>query len=159
MSTRINDKRALQSAQQQLFGLEQYLHGTGLDANLLHLVKMRASQINGCAFCLAMHARDLRENGEREDRIYVLDAWRETDWFTDRERAALAWTEAVTALPNQQVPDEVFEQARAEFSERDLADLTLAVIAINGWNRLNIALAQTPPVAFTIDAKKDVAAD
>lgn len=158
MSIRINDKRALQGAQQQLLGLEQYVHGTGLDANLLHLVKMRASQINGCAFCLAMHARDLRENGEREDRIYVLDAWREAGWFSDRERAALAWTEEVTTLPSQQVSDEVFELARAQFSERELADLTLAVIAINGWNRANIAF-HTPPVPFTIGAKEGVAAD
>jgi AhpD family alkylhydroperoxidase len=119
---------------------------------------MRVSQINGCALCLAMHARDLRLRGEREDRLYVLDAWRETTWFTDRERAALAWAEAVTRLNNGGVPDEVFEQARTQFTERELADLTLATIAINGWNRLNIAF-HASPTPFTIDAAESVAAD
>jgi AhpD family alkylhydroperoxidase len=109
---------------------------------------MRASQINGCAYCLVMHADDLRKGGEREERIHVLNAWREAPWFSDRERAALAWTEAVTTLADRQVPDDVFTEARSQFSERELADLTLAVIAINGWNRLNIAF-QIPPPRFT----------
>lgn len=159
MSTRMTDQTSVQGAVQQLLGLENYLHQTGLDRNLLELVKMRVSQLNGCAFCLAMHAKALREAGEREDRLHVLPAWRETDWFSDRERAALAWGEAVTVLRDQQVPDDVFEQARAQFSEQDLADLTLAVIAINGWNRANIALTHTSPVPFTVGEGEEVAAD
>lgn len=148
MSTRRSRPDALRGAREQLLHLESYLRATGLDAQLLHLIKMRASQINGCAYCLVLHADDLRKGGEREERIHVLNAWRETTWFTDRERAALAWTEAVTTLPNREVSDDVYEGARAQFSERELADLTLAVIAINGWNRLNIAF-HTPPPAFT----------
>lgn len=158
MTSRIENQRELRGAQQQLLGLEQYLHTTELETHLLHLIKMRASQINGCAYCLVMHARDLLESGEREDRIYVLDAWRETDWFTERERAALAWTEAVTTLANREVPDDVFAQARDQFSEKELADLTLAVIAINGWNRLNVAF-HTPPVPFTTRERQEVTAD
>lgn len=150
MSGRITNPSDLNAVRQQLLGLENYLNASSLDRNLLDLVRMRASQINGCAFCLAMHARDLRQSGEREDRLAVLDAWREAPWFSDRERAALAWTEAVTSLPNHEVPDDLFAQARAEFTEPELADLTLTVIAINGWNRLNIAF-QVPPVPFTIE--------
>lgn len=154
MSTRMTDTNAAQGAIQQLSSIETYLHGADLDQNLIELAKMRVSQINGCAFCLAMHAKALREAGEREDRLHVLPAWRETNWFTDRESAALAWAEAVTTLEHNEVPSDVFEQARAEFSEKELADLTLAVIAINGWNRLQIALMHTPPVAFTIKQRQ-----
>ncbi len=155
MSKRITNLSNMQGAM-QLVGINSYLKESGLGDELLELVSMRASQINGCAYCLAMHARDMRERGEREDRLAVLSAWRETSWFTDRERAALAWTEAVTTLTNREVPDEVFAQARAEFSERELADLTLSVVLINGWNRFNIAF-QNPPVAFTIDGKEEAA--
>jgi AhpD family alkylhydroperoxidase len=157
MTKRLTDRGAAQGAVQQILNIERYMRGTGIDHRLLELVKMRVSQVNGCAFCLAMHAKALREAGEREDRIAVLPAWRETDWFSDRERAALAWAEAVTTLEHQHVPDSIFEQARAEFSERELADLTLAVIAINGWNRLNIALTQTDPTPFTMDADAEAA--
>jgi AhpD family alkylhydroperoxidase len=143
------DKRAFRNVYQQLGGIETYLHDSTIEENLLHLIKMRVSQINGCAYCLAMHAKDLRDAGEREDRIYVLPAWRETDWFSERERAALAWAEALTTLPNREVPDDVFELASAEFTEPELADLTLAVIAINGWNRLNIAF-HTEPTPFPV---------
>lgn len=151
MSGRITNPRELNAVRDQMLGLEEYLRASRLDVDLLDLVRMRASQINGCAFCLAMHAKDLRERGEREDRLSLLAAWRETPWFSDRERAALAWTEAVTTLPNHEIHDDLFAQARAEFTEAELADLTLAVIAINGWNRLNIAF-QVPPAPFTIDA-------
>lgn len=157
MSTRIIDASAREGVVQQMLHIAQYLRESDLDHNLIELLSMRASQINGCAFCLALHAKMLREAGEREDRLAVLAAWRETDWFTDRERAALAWTEEVTTLPNRQVSDEVFEQARAQFSEKDLWDLTLAVIAINGFNRLNVAF-HNPPVPFTID-QDQIAAD
>jgi len=157
MASRITDQQALQDIVQPMLGLHAYLQRSSIEEHLGNLVTMRVSQINGCAFCLAMHARDLREAGEREDRIAVLDAWRETDWFTARERAALAWAEAVTTLPNREVPEDVFEQARKEFDEKELADLTLAVIAINGWNRINIAF-HTPPQPFTIEAKEAVTA-
>ena len=152
MATRMTDKRAFRNTYQQLGAIETYLHSSTIESNLLHLVKMRVSQVNGCAYCLAMHAKVLRDAGEREDRIYVLPAWRETNWFTDRERAALAWAEALTTLPNREVPEDVFEVARGEFTEPELADLTLAVIVINGWNRLNIAFHGEPtpfPVAET----------
>jgi AhpD family alkylhydroperoxidase len=157
MTFRLSDKTALQGAVQQLLRIKQYLWEGSLNPNLMLLTSMRASQINGCAFCLAMHAQELRKAGEREDRLHVLNAWRETDWFTDRERAALAWTEEVTTLPNRQVSEDVFVQLRTEFSEQELADLTLAVIAINAANRLNIAF-HNPPVPFTIDAGEVVAA-
>lgn len=157
MSIHLEDRSALRGAIQQLLNLSAYARESGLGMELLELVSMRASQINGCAFCLALHAKTLREAGEREDRLAVLPAWRETDWFTERERAALAWTEAVTMLENREVPDEVAEQARAQFSDKELADLTMAVIAINGWNRLNVAF-HNPPVPFTI-GQEVVAAD
>jgi AhpD family alkylhydroperoxidase len=112
---------------------------SGLDHRLLELVKMRASQINGCAFCLDMHSKDARAAGETEQRLYLLDAWREVDLYSERERAALAWTEAVTLVSEGHVPDEVFAQARAHFSEEELVSLTMAIVAINGWNRLAIA--------------------
>ena len=157
MASRITRPSSLHGAHQQIFGMENYLKTCGLDVNLLDLVRVRASQINGCAFCLAMHVEELRERGEREDRLAVLSAWRDTPWFTEREQAALAWAEAVTTLDNREVPDEVFERARSQFSEQELADLTLAVIAINSWNRINIAF-RNPPKPFTIEAKETVAA-
>ena len=157
MTFRLTGMTALQGAVQQMLRTHEYLKESGLDYNLLELVSMRASQINGCANCLALHAKALREAGEREDRLAVLPAWRETDWFSDRERAALAWTEVVTTLEKGAVPDHVFAQARAEFSEQELADLTLAVTAINSANRLSIAF-RYPPAPFTIDANETVAA-
>jgi AhpD family alkylhydroperoxidase len=107
-------------------------------------VKMRASQINGCAFCLDMHSKDARAAGETEQRLYALDAWRETPFFTDRERAALAWTEAVTRVSETHVPDEIYETVRQHFTEKELVDLTLAIVAINGWNRLAISFRSVP---------------
>jgi AhpD family alkylhydroperoxidase len=124
-------------------GLEEYVNGCGLEPNLLDLVRTRASQLNGCAFCLDMHSKDLRARGESEQRIYLLDAWREAPFYTDRERAALAWTEAVTLLPGHEVSDAVYDEALQHFSEEELANLTLAIVAINGWNRLNVAF-RTP---------------
>jgi AhpD family alkylhydroperoxidase len=127
-----------------MLGLENHTNESGLEPTLLDLIRLRASQINGCAFCLDMHWKDLRAAGESDQRLYSLDAWRETPFYTDRERAALAWTEAVTVIANDRVPDEVYEEARQHFSEKELADLTLAIIAINGWNRLNIAFRTVP---------------
>ena len=127
-----------------MYGLHKPLSQSGLEKGLLDLVYFRVSQINGCAFCLDMHSKDLRAAGETEQRLYVLEAWRESPFYSDRERAALAWAEAVTTLSDKNVPDDVYEQARAQFSEAELVNLTLAVIAINGWNRLNIAFRTTP---------------
>jgi len=125
-------------------GLESYVHQCGLEHPLLELVKTRASQINGCAFCLDMHTKDARAAGETEQRLYALSAWEETPFFTDRERAALAWTEAVTRVADTHVPDDVFELVRKQFTEKELADLTLAIVTINGWNRLAVAFRKVP---------------
>ena len=122
-----------------MLGLHKPLSQSGLEKGLLDLVFFRVSHINACASCLDMRSKDLRAEGESEQRLYVLEAWRESPFYSDRERAALAWAEAVTTLRDKEVPDDVYEQARAQFSEAELANLTLAVIAINGWNRLNIA--------------------
>src|SRR5512138_2538740 len=118
-----------------MLGLEHYLHECGLEESLYTLVKLRASQINGCAFCIDMHWKDLRALGENEQRLYGLDAWRESPYYTDRERAAFAWTEAVTNIQTEHVPDELFEQTRKQFTDKELADLTVAVATINAWNR------------------------
>lgn len=143
MEPRFNEKVA-PGAYKAMFGLEQYLHTCGLEESLLHLIKLRASQINGCAYCLDMHWKDLRSIGEREQRLYSLDAWRECPYYTERERAALAWAEAVTLITNGHVPDSVYEEVRPHFNEKELADLTLAVAAINAWNRLAISGRATP---------------
>src|SRR5215216_5028198 len=127
-----------------MYGLHKPLSQSGLETPLLDLVYFRVSQINGCAYCLDMHSKDLRAAGETEQRLYLLDAWRESPFYTERERAALAWAEAVTLVTEGHVPDEVYEQARAVFSEEELVNLTLAVVAINGWNRLSIAFRVTP---------------
>jgi len=123
-----------------MLGLETYLHQSGLEIPLLHLIKLRASQINGCAYCIDMHWKDLRAIGENEQRLYGLDAWRESPYYSERERAALAWTEAVTLVASTQVPDAVYEEARRQFNEKEITDLTLAVATINAWNRLAISL-------------------
>ena len=138
---------AAPGAYKAMLGLEQYLHDCGLEGSLIHLIKLRASQINGCAYCLDMHWKDLRALGETEQRLYSLDAWRECAWFSDRERAALAWTEAVTLITSGHVPDTVYDDVRPQFSDKELSDLTLAVATINAWNRLAIA-ARTEPGTY-----------
>lgn len=143
MEQRINAFKEAPGALQALYGIRAYLGKSGLDDNLLHLLYFRVSQINGCAFCLDMHSKDLRANGETEQRLYMIAAWREALVYTDRERAALAWAEAVTILVNCDVSDDVFEQASKQFTEKELIDLTLAVTTINTFNRLNIAF-RTP---------------
>lgn len=120
------------------------LDNAGIEPPLRELVRIRASQINGCAYCIDMHTKDLRARGESEQRLYMLDAWRESPFYSERERAALVWTEAVTRVTDGHVPDEVYEQTRAQFSEEELANLTLAAVAINSWNRLNIAFRTVP---------------
>lgn len=124
--------------------IDQYVAGAGLEFTLLELVRLRASQLNGCAYCVDMHTKDARAKGETEQRLYGLSVWRETPYYTGRERAALAWTEAVTMVHDGHVPDAVYEEARAEFDESELIALTGAVIAINAWNRLAIAVRTVP---------------
>ena len=127
-----------------MLGLEKYLATSSIEPKLYHLTKLRASQINGCAYCIDMHWKDLRAAGETEQRLYGLDAWRESPYYTDRERAAFEWTEAVTLVSQGHVPDRVYDAVRSQFNEKELADLTLAVATINAWNRLAIA-ARTEP--------------
>ena len=151
MQARLNWTQAAPDAYKAMSALSNFSGNTGLEKSLLELVKIRASQINGCAFCLAMHTRDARAQGESEERIYLLDAWRESPGFSERERAALAWTEAMTRLGPEGVPDEVFETARAQFSEAELANLSIAVVVINSWNRLQIAF-RVPPAVKSVKA-------
>ena len=147
MQPRINHSSVSPGALQAMFGLESYLKECGLEQSLLELVKLRASQINGCAYCIDMHTKDARARGETEQRLYLLNAWREAPFYSEREQAALEWTEAVTLITEGHVPDEVFERVRKHFTENELADLTLAVVAINGWNRLNISF-RTPAGSY-----------
>jgi len=144
MEARIDLKHVNPGIMHAMLGLERQVHKAGLDSKLLDLVRMRASQINGCAYCLDMHSKDARANGESEQRLYGLEAWRETPYYSARERAALEWTEALTLVSETHVPDEVYERVRQQFSEDELAHLSLAVVAINGWNRLNVAARTVP---------------
>jgi AhpD family alkylhydroperoxidase len=139
MEQRLNAFEIRPGALTALYGLGKYLAKSPVEQPLLNLIYFRVSQINGCAFCLDMHSQDLRLAGETEQRLYVLDAWREGPFYTDRERAALAWAEAVTKITNGDVPDQVYNEARKQFSEEELIDLTLAVTTINTYNRINIA--------------------
>jgi AhpD family alkylhydroperoxidase len=144
MKPRIDSRRVNPKVRQHMLAINAYLHGSSLGSRLLHLVEIRASQINGCAQCLDMHSQDARAESESEQRLHTLAAWRETPFFDERERAALEWTEAVTLVAETRVPDEVYERVRQHFSEQELIDLTLAVTQINTWNRLNVALRSLP---------------
>jgi len=144
MKARLNAKEQSPAGMKAMTALHAFVHQCGLEKSLLELVKLRASQINGCAHCIDMHAKALRAAGESERRIYLLNAWRESPQYTARERAALTWTEALTLVTQGHVPDEVYEAARREFGESDLVNLTLAVVAINGANRINIAFRTVP---------------
>ena len=144
MEPRMDYMKTAPDGYKAMSALESYVRQSGLEHSLLELVKTRASQINGCAFCLDMHTKDARAAGETEQRLYTLSTWQETSFFSDRERAALAWTEAVTRVADTQVPDDVFERVRQQFTEKELADLTLAIVTINGWNRLAIAFRKVP---------------
>ena len=144
MEPRIDYLKSARGAYHAMLGIEHYLEQCGLEESLLHLLKLRVSQINGCAYCIDMHWKDLRAIGESEQRLYGLDAWEESPYYTDRERAALAWAESVTNIQDGHVPDEVFESVKGAFTEKELADLTLAVTAINSWNRLSIAARTVP---------------
>lgn len=144
MQPRLDLMKTASGGYKAMAGLESYVRHSGLEPSLLHLIKLRASQINGCAFCIDMHSKDARAEGETEQRLYALDAWRETPFYTDRERAALAWTEAVTLIRDGHASDEVYEQARTQFRDEELVNLTLAIVAINGWNRLSVAFRVVP---------------
>jgi AhpD family alkylhydroperoxidase len=144
MQSRIEYADVAPAGMAAMLGLENYVRRSGFDPALLELVKLRASQINGCAYCLDMHTKDARARGESEQRLYAIVVWRETPFFSERERAALAWAEAVTQVSCQHVPDEVYDLARQHFSEKELVDLTLAIVAINGWNRLAISFRKVP---------------
>jgi AhpD family alkylhydroperoxidase len=144
--------KAAPGARDALLRLSEYVNRSGLEESLLGLVYLRASQINGCAFCLDMHWKDLRAMGQSEETLYMLNAWRESPGYTERERAALAWTEAVTLVAAGHVPDDVYQAARRQFTEAELAHLTLAIGVINVWNRLNIAF-RTPAGHYRAAAK------
>jgi len=157
MSSRASYGKAAPEVFQGMLALHAVVQKTGLDPALVDLVNLRVSQINGCAYCLDMHSKDLRARGETEQRLYMLSAWREVpDLYNAREQAALAWAEAVTRLTDQEVSDRVYEQAREEFDDKELAQLTLAVVAINGWNRLNVAF-HTPAGNYKSAIKQSAA--
>ncbi|HEX8771957.1 MAG TPA: carboxymuconolactone decarboxylase family protein [Pyrinomonadaceae bacterium] len=139
METRIDYGKAAPGSVQAMYKLQKYVDGSGLEHPLLELIKTRVSQINGCAYCIDMHTKDARAAGETEQRLYGLSAWREAPYYTERERAALAWAEVITLISETHASDEEYEAARAEFSEEELVKLTMAIIAINGWNRISIA--------------------
>jgi AhpD family alkylhydroperoxidase len=145
LEPRIDYQKALPpEALRAFYQVEHAVHKSGLDEKLLHLIKMRASQLNGCAFCLDMHSKDARLAGETEQRLYGLNAWRETPYYTDRERAALEWTEAVTLISRDQTPDDVYERTRKFFDEAEFGALTLAIVMINNWNRIAISFRAVP---------------
>jgi AhpD family alkylhydroperoxidase len=144
MEPRLDVSKIDPKAYHAMSALEAYVRNSGLEPALLELVKMRASQVNGCAYCIDMHSKDARARGESEQRLYALSAWHEAPFFTDRERAALAWTESVTLIGQDHAPDELFEEVRRHFDENELVKLTMAILAINGWNRLAIAFRAVP---------------
>lgn len=157
MQSRASYQKAAPEVFQGMLALTMVVQKSGLAPGLVDLVNQRVSQINGCAYCLDMHSKDLRARGETEQRIYMLSAWREVpDLYNARERAALAWAEAVTRLTDQDVSDEVYDQARKEFSDKELAQLTLSIVAINGWNRLNVAF-RTPASNYKSAIKQSAA--
>jgi len=139
MQPRLDYKKVAPEALEAMYAVERYARNSGLDPKLLELVRLSASQINGCAYCVDMHTKDARAQGEAEQRLYAVAVWKEAPFFNSRERTALAWTEAVTLVSRDHVPDPIYEMARREFSEKELIDLTMAVIAINGWNRLAVS--------------------
>jgi AhpD family alkylhydroperoxidase len=154
MDRRIDFWKAAPQGAIALRNLQRYVNDCGLEPSLMELVKTRASQINGCAYCIDMHTKDARAAGESEQRLYALSAWRETPFFSERERAALAWTEALTLIANGPVEDALYEESRRHFSDKELVDLSLAVIAINGWNRLAIPF-RSPAGSYQPPQAKD----
>ena len=149
MEERLKYARVASRGYRAMAALQDYVDDCGLEPLLLELVKMRASQINGCAYCIDMHSQDARAMGESEQRLYELNAWRETPFYTERERAALLWTEELTLISQGHAPDAVYEEVRQHFSEEELVNLTLAIVAINGWNRLAIGFRSQPGIYQT----------
>ncbi len=152
MQPRLNYLQIAPETMKAAVALETILAKSGLEQSLYHLVKTRASQINGCAYCIHMHTRDARAHGETEERLYLLDAWRESPLYSDRERAALAWTEALTHISETHAPDDVYEEVRKHFSEQDTVNLTMLIGMINLWNRLAISMRSIHPVKKTAAA-------
>ncbi len=144
MEPRLSYTEAAPGAYEAMSRLQRYVDNCGLEKPLLELVKLRASQINGCAYCIDMHTKDARANGETEQRLYGLSAWHETPFYTDRERAALLWTETVTLISQTHIPDDVYEEVRKHFGEKEIVDLTTAIVTINGWNRLAVGFRTVP---------------
>lgn len=144
MDPRIRYAQVAPKAIEALYAIEKYVRNRGLEPSLLELVKMRASQINGCAYCIDMHSKDARAEGETEQRLYGLTAWREAPYYSERERSVLAWTESVTEISKDHAPDDVYDELRRHLSEEEIIDLTMAIIAINGWNRLAISFRTVP---------------
>jgi AhpD family alkylhydroperoxidase len=144
MKQRLNYSHAVPEAMKGMLELEKYVHDSGFPRTIYELVKTRASQLNGCAYCIDMHTKDARRAGETEQRLYGLNAWRETPFYTEQERAALAWTEALTLISQNDVPDSLYDATREYFSEKEIVALTMAIIAINGWNRLAIGFRTVP---------------
>ena len=144
MEPRLDYRKFSPEPLQAMLAMEKYIAGCGLDQKFVHLLKLRASQINGCAYCIDMHSIDARAAGETEQRLYALDAWRETPFFDDRERAALAWIEAVTLVSQGYVPDAVYDEARKHFSEKEIVDLTYLASTINAWNRIAVSMRALP---------------
>lgn len=152
MEPRIEYHQASSGAYRAMLGMEEFVRACGLEHPLLELVKTRASQINRCAYCIDMHTKDARAGGETEQRLYALGAWRETPFYSERERAALEWTEALTLISENDVPDEMYERVRRHFTDAELVNLTLAIITINGWNRLAIPFRSVPG-SYQVPAK------
>jgi AhpD family alkylhydroperoxidase len=144
MSPRLDYTKVAPGALRAMYGLEKYMAESSIEKPLRELIKLRASQINGCAYCIDMHWKDARADGESEQRLYGLSAWREAPYYSERERAALAWTEVLTLIADSHVADELYEQTRRQFSEQELVDLSLAVVTINAWNRLTISFRAEP---------------
>jgi AhpD family alkylhydroperoxidase len=144
MTPRIEYARVAPEAMRAMLALQRYVNDSGIEHTLLELVKLRASYINGCAYCVDMHARDARKAGDTEQRLFAVPVWRETPFFTPRERAALAWTESVTQVAQSGVPDDVYDEVREHFSDAELVQLTMAIVVINGWNRIAVSF-RTPP--------------
>lgn len=144
MEMRLDYGKASRGAMQAMHGLERHLKTTTIEPSLRELINLRSSQLNGCAYCIDMHSKDARAKGETEQRLYALSAWHETPFYTERERAALLWTENLTLLSESNVPDEVYEQVRQQFSETEIVDLTLAIVLINSWNRFAKSFREVP---------------
>lgn len=146
MQPRLNYYKASPEATNAVLNLENFVQQSGIEQSLLHLIKLRASQLNGCAFCIDMHTKEAKDDGESEQRLYLLSAWRESPLFTEKERAAMAWTEALTQLPEHLVSDELYEDLKPHFTDEEIVKLSVAISTINVWNRLSVGFRSIHPV-------------